>query len=99
MPADRVDTVRKLVALSLFNPEAEEAREAFKRAREMIAKYDISQGDLFSTTSASAWSIDDALRFSSKVRDILADPEVQKTAAAGKELVLGVASLFKRAKK
>jgi hypothetical protein len=96
---DPLVLVRKLVALSLFNDSAAERASAHKKAVALIKKHSIGQGDLFATSNASAWSIDDALRFSGKVRDVLADPEVQKTVAAGKDLALGVVSLFKKAKK
>jgi hypothetical protein len=99
MPADpHLDLVRKLVALSLFNDSAAERISAHKKAVALIRKHGIGQGDLFATSSAAQWSIDDALRFSSKVRDILADPEVQKTAAAGRDLAKGVIDLFRKAK-
>ena len=99
MPADHIDTVRKLVALSLFNDSPAERTSAHKKAVALIKKHDIGQGNLFSTTSAAAWSLEDGLRFADKVREVAKDPDVQKVASAGKELAMGVVSLFKKVKK
>ena len=96
--ADHVDTVRKLVALSLFNPETKEAGEAFKKARALIKKHDIGQGALFSTSSAAAWSIEDGLRFADKVREVVKDEDVQKVASAGRDAVMGIVGLIKKAR-
>ena len=97
--ADHTDTVRKLVALSLFNSEAKEATEAFKKARALIKKHDIGQNDLFATSSAAAWSIEDGLRFADKVREVVKDPDMQKVATAGRDAVMGIVGLIKKARK
>ena len=96
--SNHVDTVRKLVALSLFNPETKEAAEAYKKARSLIKKYEIGQGALFSTSSAAAWSIEDGLRFADKVREVVKDEDVQKVASAGRDAVMGIVGLIKKAR-
>lgn len=99
MPADsHLALVRKLVALSLFNDSAAERVSAHKKAVALIKKHSIGQGDLFSTSSAAAWSIEDGLRFADKVREVVKDPDMQKVASAGRDAVMGLVGLIKKAK-
>jgi len=103
MPADPIDTARKLIAASLYNSESKEALSFYRQARALIKKHDIGQGDFFGTApGAKAWDLDDFMRAGDKVRDVIAmakDPEVQKTVAAVKDVADGVLNLIKRAKK
>ena len=99
MPADpHIDLCRKLVALSLFNDSPAERISAHKKAVALIKKHDIGQGALFSTSSAAAWSIEDGLRFADKVREVVKDEDVQKVASAGRDAVMGIVGLIKKAR-
>ncbi|MDE2022209.1 MAG: DUF2786 domain-containing protein, partial [Patescibacteria group bacterium] len=71
--SEPVDLVRKLVALSLFNENANEARSALSQARKLIAKHDIKQDALFMPDGeAKGWSPADFMQAAEKAKDVLA---------------------------
>lgn len=99
--ADRpaaIEQVRKLLLLSLFNSEANEARSAHALARKLIVKHTLTQAEVLGAAAAKAWSLEDAVVATEKAKEViasaravLADPEVQKTVSAIRDLGAGIA--------
>lgn len=99
-PEERIKLVRNLIVLSLFNDNKNQARASYNRASEMIKKFDLSIDDIFGTPAAGpkVWSFDDFMSAAEKGQNLialakaaLADPEVQKTTSAVRDIGSGIA--------
>jgi hypothetical protein len=93
-----IDQVRQLVLLSLFNDSANERGNAHRLAHKLIVRHEITQGELLGAAAARTWDVEDFMRMADRGKDmiasaraVLADPEVQKTVGALRDIGSGIA--------